>query len=241
MLGIGSASDYFHIAADAHCWRVTFRGIWNTLAVEGSIWHLSGAKGQANSVLHGNRKLYLEIVKKKQTTREIAEALQKGGMESTSKKNWITIVHAALARARKAGALVKVGSQWGLTGWYPKGVITAQQPDKGAKKSSKATKAKQTKAAAKAKTEQNVAASIAPQKIPIPITRKKGATAERAIQILKSKPGMEPQQLAKQLGLDVKVKYMLLANLVKSSKAEKMPSGNYRAATAMPQATHAVV
>ena len=185
-------------------------------------------------------KLYLEIIKKKQTTREIAEALQKGGMESTSKKNWFPIVHAAIVRAYKAGGIVKVGNQWGLPGWYPKGIITAQPHRKRAKNPGKNV---QTKSTIKAKTEQKLASSITPPPKPVPITRKKGATAERIIQILKSKPGMElaPQQLAKQLDLDVQVTHMVLATLVKSSKAEKTASGNYRAAAAMPQATHAVV
>jgi hypothetical protein len=68
-------------------------------------------------------KLFLQIVKRKATSRDIAEALRRGGMESTS-NNFQGIVHAVLDRARKSGGdLVKLDrSHWGLADWYPAGV-----------------------------------------------------------------------------------------------------------------------
>lgn len=71
-------------------------------------------------------KLYLEIVKKKQTSKEIAEALIKGGMESSS-RNFQQIVHSILDRTRKAnGGIVKLDrSYWGLVTWYPAGLLRA--------------------------------------------------------------------------------------------------------------------
>jgi hypothetical protein len=68
-------------------------------------------------------KLYLQIVKKKSTTRDIAEALRRGGMESTS-TNFQGIVHAVINRYWKAGGdIVKLDkSTWGLAAWYPTGV-----------------------------------------------------------------------------------------------------------------------
>src|SRR5438552_9486563 len=64
-------------------------------------------------------KLYLEIVKKKQTSKEISDALQKGGMETNS-KNFPQMVHSVLDRARKANTgIVKLDrSHWGLAAWY---------------------------------------------------------------------------------------------------------------------------
>ena len=179
-------------------------------------------------------KLYLEIVKKKQTTREIGEALQKGGMESTTKKNWLPIVHAALVRARKSGALVKVGNQWGLTGWYPKGIVTAptEHSKKGKQKAKSAKKAGVTTVTSEVKTVSQA----------VPITdKKKGGAAERISQILQSKPGGEftAQQIAEQASLNVQVAYMMLARLAKQGKANKTPSGAYRAIG--PQALHAVM
>jgi hypothetical protein len=69
-------------------------------------------------------KLYLEIVKKKQTSKEISEALQKGGMETNS-RNFAQMVHSVLDRARKANSgIVKLDrSHWGLAAWYPAGLI----------------------------------------------------------------------------------------------------------------------
>ena len=73
-------------------------------------------------------KLFLQIVKRKSTSRDIAEALRRGGMESTS-SNFQGIVHAVLDRARKSGGeIVKLDrSHWGLAEWYPAGVRTTGQ------------------------------------------------------------------------------------------------------------------
>jgi hypothetical protein len=67
--------------------------------------------------------LYLQIMKRKATTKEVAEALKRGGMESTSSK-FQNIVHAVLNRYWKSGGdIVKLDkSTWGLAAWYPSGV-----------------------------------------------------------------------------------------------------------------------
>src|ERR1700733_6023541 len=67
-------------------------------------------------------KLYLSIAKSKKTTREIADALRKGGMEKTS-TNFENIVHAGVNRAMKnTSAFLRVGKAWALPEWYPAGV-----------------------------------------------------------------------------------------------------------------------
>ena len=55
-------------------------------------------------------KLYLSIVRAKQTTREIAEAMRKGGMETTS-SNFENIVAAGILRA---------GAEPGPGSWWPR-------------------------------------------------------------------------------------------------------------------------
>jgi hypothetical protein len=63
-------------------------------------------------------KKYLGLVKRKQTTRDIAEALERGGLPHTS-TNFLNTVTTMLSRqARVDSELVKVGREWGLSGWY---------------------------------------------------------------------------------------------------------------------------
>jgi hypothetical protein len=63
-------------------------------------------------------KLYLSAVKKKQKTRQIVEALKRGGIESTS-DNFGNIVYNALDRMRSiSGEIAKVDKEWGLSEWY---------------------------------------------------------------------------------------------------------------------------
>lgn len=83
----------------------------------------SGAGEVPDGAFHGKTlpeaiKLYLELMHKKQSPREIIEGLKKGGMESTS-KYFGKIVYATLTRLKGAGDIVKVGSEWGLPAWYP--------------------------------------------------------------------------------------------------------------------------
>ncbi len=68
-------------------------------------------------------RLYFQIVKRKATSREIADALVRGGMETRSPR-FHEIVRSVLDRARKAGGdIVKLDkSYWGLAEWYPSGV-----------------------------------------------------------------------------------------------------------------------
>jgi hypothetical protein len=66
-------------------------------------------------------KAFLGLVRKKQTTREITEALKVGGIESKAKK-FAGNVSAVLFRlARPGGGIVKIQDAWGLAEWYPAG------------------------------------------------------------------------------------------------------------------------
>ncbi len=60
-------------------------------------------------------KAYLEIVKKKQKTAAICDALQRGGIESSA-KNLYSNIFTMLTRDKE---FVKVGKYWGLASWFP--------------------------------------------------------------------------------------------------------------------------
>ena len=76
-------------------------------------------------------KLYLSAVKKKQTTKEITNALRDGGVESTS-KNFDNIVTTALHRLRMSGVLLRFkDGGWGLAELYPANIrASIGQPSK---------------------------------------------------------------------------------------------------------------
>ncbi len=159
-------------------------------------------------------KLYLEIVKKKQTSKEIAEALQKGGMESTS-KNFQQMVHAILDRARKANfGIVKLDrSHWGLAGWYPAGLSRTNV---------KLPKRTGRKKARKGKSAVQEAAHAA-----LPAGKKKAN--ERALEYLRSKPQTEHSldEIGQHLGMGVKGARLILGKLVKAGKARMSAPGMY--------------
>jgi len=181
------------------------------------------------SILDATR-LYLEIVKKKQTTREIADALRKGGMESTS-DNFVGIVTAGLNRTYRTSpncGLVKLGTQWGLASWYPKGIVAA------AKGPAKKAKKKNRKAVNESASKTNGHAAVkGPQRVPEIIISSEGNPAERALKILQVNAGaaFTSQEMALMLRLKPNAAPLILANLVRSHKAEKTADGKYRAAT----------
>lgn len=96
-------------------------------------------------------KKYLQMVKRKQSVKEIADALDRGGLPHTS-SNFAATVATMLNRAAKADPeLVRVGrGEWGLAGWYGN-----RRP----KPIERPRKAKRTKA-----TERKVKAVARPQK-----------------------------------------------------------------------------
>lgn len=187
-------------------------------------------------------RLYLEIVKKKQTTREIADALQKGGMESTSKGDFALIVHAGLTRARKSpnSGIVKVGKHWGLASWYPKGIVSGAT-------AAPARKAKRKRAGKAAKPSTPVASATPPTwnatPQPVPISTAKSGATDGIASLLRSHPGKDfsGPEIATQFSLNTSVAYMLLGKLVSKHQVEKTPEGKYRAIIATQAAQAHVV
>lgn len=174
-------------------------------------------------------KFYLEIVKKKQTSSEIAAALRKGGMESTS-SDFVGVVKAGLNRARKipSSPLLKLGAHWGLKSWYSKGLISGiGLPAKKAKK-------KQRKPAKTAESKAKETATVQQPK-PEPakpgVVLPMGGAKDKVVEMLALNPHLEftAKDIAKQLGQEVRNVYLILGNLGRARKIEKTPSGAYRA------------
>ncbi len=65
-------------------------------------------------------KKYLSLVKRKQTTKEIVQALERGGFPHQSKSLYSTL-YTALQREeeREGGDIVRIGSEWAIASWYP--------------------------------------------------------------------------------------------------------------------------
>jgi hypothetical protein len=163
-------------------------------------------------------KLYLAIVKRKQTSREIAEALKKYGIETTSKK-FNGLVHSILDRARKSGTgIVKLDrSYWGLAEWYPAGlrssVAVAENPSR------KRRRGRPKKSESKAEH-----ARPGPVEGPKP--------KERILQVLRNQPGIElsMQELAGHLKMPGRAVNAALVSLVRKKIIQKTAGGKYRVA-----------
>jgi hypothetical protein len=184
-------------------------------------------------------KYYLEIVKKKQTSAEIAAALRKGGMESTS-SDFVGVVNAGLNRARKipSSPLLKLGSHWGLKSWYSKGLVSGiGAPAKKAKK-------KQRKPAKAAESKPKETASVQqpePPKKPAVVLPMNGAK-EKIIDLLTLNPHLEytAKTLAAECGLESQKVYLIMGNLGRAGKVEKTATGAYRAPRAAKAAQAAI-
>jgi len=163
-------------------------------------------------------KLCLQILKRKMTSREIAEALKKGGIESTA-KNFPTIVHSILDRASKGSSgIVKLNSSWGLAEWYPAGLRSGAAEKR--PKAKKGRKSKKVKSADKT-------ASNGKGESP-------DGLQERIFKLLRAKPGAElaPSEIAASLGVRVQTIHFLLGKLAYRKQAEKTTEGKYKAIAA---------
>ncbi len=160
--------------------------------------------------------LFLQIVKGKRTSKDISEALKRGGVESKA-QNFSQNVHSALDRARKTGnsELVKLDrSFWGLRSWYPAGIGVGAS---GGKRNPK------RKSGRKAKTEKSPA--LATQSSGPP----KKAN-ERAMDFLRSgkKSEYTLTDIGGQLGMGTQGARLILGKLVKAGRVEKTPHETYR-------------
>jgi hypothetical protein len=165
-------------------------------------------------------RLCLQIVKRKMSSREIAEALKKGGIESTA-KNFATIVHSILDRASKGNSgIVKLNSSWGLAEWYP------------ASLRSSGTVEKRPKGKRGRKPKVKASLSTAP-----PIKTESGSPdglQHRIVKLLHTKPGAEfaPSEIASALGVRVQTIHFILGKLAFRKQAEKTTEGKYKSIAA---------
>jgi len=73
-------------------------------------------------------KAFLNIAKRTKGAKDITEALRNGGL-TTKAKNLYGTVYPTLLRMEKAGDVVRVKGEWGLSEWYP-GARKATQEQK---------------------------------------------------------------------------------------------------------------
>ncbi len=177
-------------------------------------------------------KLCLQIVRRKMTTREIADALKKGGIDSTAKTSFSAIVHSVLTRASKSDVgIVKFDrSHWGLAEWMPRGLRTGQGKVGAARrrkpKSTKSGVSSERKPVADAMAKLDAEGS----------GHHPGKLSERAVEFLKAHPSEEftAKQLSEQFGIHSKVISMTLAKPVKDGKIMMSAPSTYTAAKSAP-------
>jgi hypothetical protein len=163
-------------------------------------------------------KAYLSLVRRKQTTREITEALKTGGMESNA-KNFIGNVSAVLNRlAKPGGGLLKIQDAWGLADWYPAGFRPTSERKKGTKRKA-GRKKNELKKLSKPKTlsgrKRQVDLSAAES------TQVKGNLQGKIVALVRKRP-MTYQQIAKEAGVKrVQTVALLLGKLVAKGVLEK--------------------
>lgn len=161
-------------------------------------------------------KLYLSIVKKKQTTKQIADALLDGGIETSSKSFEVTVGTGLYRASRTAGEIVKLKSgAWGLAEWYPAGMRTSHEA-RGKRKPRNARRAKQKEPEAPALP----AAS--------PVTKK---LSDRIIEMLAGDTNLEftKKEISEALGVKSQIAAPVLARLQKKKLIRMSAPDTYSA------------
>jgi hypothetical protein len=64
-------------------------------------------------------KKYLGMIRKPQSTTQIAEALQAGGFHTASKNFKNTVTSVLHRHSASIGDIIRVKKEWGLAEWYP--------------------------------------------------------------------------------------------------------------------------
>jgi hypothetical protein len=161
-------------------------------------------------------KLYLSMVNRKQTSKEIAAALQEGGMHTTA-KDFLVTVNSGLFRAKaKSGEIVRVQDAWGLAAWY-KGLRAGAQE----KPEKKKAKTKKTRKARRTEKPSPVASQTAPPGTPL----KPQEAIER---YLAAHPDyIDPKQIANALNMRVQTVILILSKLANAGQLHKAEDGTF--------------
>ncbi len=162
-------------------------------------------------------KLYLSALRKKQTNKEIAQALKDGGLESTG--NFDNLVTSGLFRLKQDGTVLRFDDGWGLAEWYPESFrnrVAQEKPKNSEKKGSK-------KPARKAKAPEAKTSSKVPK-------AKAGGLEQQIEAILRSEPSRVflSRGIAETLGVNSGAVSLSLGRMATKRKAEKRQNG-YRA------------
>jgi hypothetical protein len=173
-----------------------------------------------NGAFHGKTvseaiKSYLSAIKRKQTTREVIDALKRGGIESTS-DHFDTIVYNALDRMRTVtGEIAKFGKLWGMTEWLPPGMrATVVVKSQGRSRSQKPIKS------AARRNNQHRANTDEGPTLPSRIEELLGAAPDKSF---------TPSQIAEALHVEAIGVNVRLKKMVDRQRIIKVGPGQYRA------------
>jgi hypothetical protein len=168
-------------------------------------------------------KLYLSTIRKKQTNKEIAQALRDGGLESAGDfGNYIT---SALFRLKKEGTVLRFDDGWGLSEWYNEAFRTKL----GASNNNKTVKRGKAKRKKPAKKEPAAQASApAP---PVGASTQPLGIDNRLTQFLRvhAPDGFAVKDLAAALAAQAGVVNFSLVRLMKKGDARRGEDGRYHA------------
>lgn len=206
----------------------------------------SGSGGIPDGAFHGKSipeaiRLYLELIRKKQTAREISEGLKKGGIESTA-KYFDKMIYATLDRLKKSREIVKIGSEWGLPQWYP-ALMRASTgrlagigglADNGQKPKRKGRPRKVSSKAKGQKLSHVAPIEAKPMAIPLKVknAKSKSGPSDTIWGFLLETPGSHTAEEIRAAAdiKDIKVATLLLGQLIKKGRVEKTEDGKYQSA-----------
>ncbi len=167
-------------------------------------------------------KLYLSIAKKKQTTKEIADALREGGMETNSKNFEVTVGTGLYRVSRSAGDIVKLKGAWGLAEWYPAGMrLSHGKHERPKTRKVKKSKPRQSKLLTlPEKTESTIANELA-----------RGRFLDGLVEMLKDHPSQEftRKEISGRFGVNPRVVAMIMGTLIKKGLVVRSAPDAYRA------------
>jgi hypothetical protein len=158
-------------------------------------------------------KLYLSAMKKKQTIKELATALQEQGMESTA-ASFESVVTGALNRLKNSGEVLRFKEGWGLSSWYPEAFRARLS---GEPKTRKSTKKKRATKAPSKTVEQT-------ERMDEP---KEGLEWRIRASLDLASGGLSPAQIAKQLEFSQGAISLALGRMAKKGLAIKDVHGLY--------------